>query len=144
MKTMKETIALSSIPPRLFRATIRQFGTWADFKETARDISSHGAQNGFSGFIYYPDTTKFFDRNRPQIVDVIYKIIDEQGMSFSNWIQFIPVLRDYGVDCRSILHGHEMGRYMPEDDIDRVKCVFTWIVLEAVAFDTAEAQERAS
>ena len=31
-----------------------------DFKQ----ISKHGINGGFNGFIYYADTVKFFDRNK--------------------------------------------------------------------------------
>jgi hypothetical protein len=46
-----------------------------DFKQ----ISEHGIDGGFNGFIYYADTVKFFDRNEQLIEDFIHDAAIDGG-----------------------------------------------------------------
>lgn len=66
--TIKQLAAQSNLDPALIRAVVRQAGGWAAFKERAQDVANHGADAGFSGFIYYADTVAFAMRYRPLIV----------------------------------------------------------------------------
>lgn len=61
--TLKSLIANSSIPAPLIRAVVRQLGGWERFTEQAPDITSHGINGGYSGFIYYAETHAFAKRS---------------------------------------------------------------------------------
>ena len=50
--------------------------TAEDFKQ----ISKHGIDAGFNGFIYYADTIKFFDRNEELITDFLNEEADSMGV----------------------------------------------------------------
>ena len=52
----------------LRKAVINQLGGLEIFKQSFKDITRHGADSGFNGFIYYTDTTAFFKRNRRSIL----------------------------------------------------------------------------
>jgi hypothetical protein len=58
----------SDIPASLIRAVAQQVGGWSEFQGMAGDVMSHGADQGFSGFIYYTETCEFYARNRADIV----------------------------------------------------------------------------
>jgi hypothetical protein len=49
--TLQKLIESTNIPESLIRATVRQSGGWAEFKEHAEDVTNHGASGGFlAGF----------------------------------------------------------------------------------------------
>ncbi len=77
---MTQTQFLASVSsPDLARAVIRQCGGWSAFKEMASDVSNHGADGGFHGFIYYTDTLKFTARNRKAIRASLADMADQLG-----------------------------------------------------------------
>lgn len=78
--TMKQLIDNSNIPAKLIRSTITQFGGWDSFRECAQDVTNHGIDGGFHGFIYYVDTTKFFRKNR----NMIMELATEQATGFGD------------------------------------------------------------
>lgn len=67
--TIKQMIENSDIPASLIRATIKQFGGFDMFKESAIDVTNHGISGGFNGFIYYTDTCTFYAKHRKGIVE---------------------------------------------------------------------------
>ena len=50
--------------------------TAEDFKQ----ISKHGIDAGFNGFIYYADTIRFFNRNEELITDFLNEEADNMGV----------------------------------------------------------------
>ena len=82
--------------------------TAEDFKQ----ISKHGIDAGFNGFIYYADTIKFFDRNEELITDYLNNQADE-----------------YGVDGMFKLFNDNYQCY----SIDEFKNWASWYVAESVA-----------
>jgi hypothetical protein len=80
--------ALFDLPPdryfaltNLTRAVIEQFGSADDFLEFAQDIAEHGCDAGWSGFIYYHDTTRFYDLNERIIWDALCDDAENLGVS---------------------------------------------------------------
>ena len=39
--------------------------------EQLKNITSHGINGGFGGFIYYSETTSFFNENRKEIIELV-------------------------------------------------------------------------
>lgn len=68
--TIKQMIENSNIPASLIRATIKQFGGFDMFKESAIDVTNHGISGGIHGFIYYTDTCAFYAKHRGDILAV--------------------------------------------------------------------------
>lgn len=79
MPTLKKFIAESHIDAKLVRAVVRQIGGWESFTEKVQDVYRHGADGGFSGFIYYCDTVPFAKKNRKEIVELAKNIADDLG-----------------------------------------------------------------
>jgi hypothetical protein len=64
---------------KLVNAVIRQLGGRDD--DQLKDIVNHGINGGFTGFIYYVDTVKFFKANRAEIVELVEEYAEEFGES---------------------------------------------------------------
>jgi hypothetical protein len=77
--TQKKLIESSSIPARLIRAVVRQMGGWENFTEKAEDITNHGINGGFSGFIYYNETEPFAKANREAISELLSSQAQDMG-----------------------------------------------------------------
>lgn len=80
----------SNIPASLIRAVVRQLGGWESFTESAPDISNHGIDGGFHGFIYYSDTKPFAKRNRAAIA----KMASDQASDFGTGV--IEMIQNFG------------------------------------------------
>lgn len=119
----------SNIAPSLIRSTIRQFGGFKYFKETAQDIASHGAAGGFSGFCYYSDTVPFAKRNKAAIM--AYAEEQAQEIGESNALALIQ-----GFNCLKNYNGAEIadGLYNPRSDAKTdIFNTLAWWALEEVA-----------
>ncbi len=88
--TLSELIKQSNIPPKLIRAVVRQMGGWESFTRSAPDITRHGIDGGFSGFIYHSDTDSFAKRNRAEIS----QMATEQAKEFGQGV--IEMIRGFG------------------------------------------------
>lgn len=77
--TLKKLCDSSSIPASLIRAVVRQMGGWETFTNYAQDITNHGINGGFSGFIYYSDTEPFAKANKDAISELASNQAQEIG-----------------------------------------------------------------
>lgn len=127
MKTMSEFIARSHLPESLIRAVIRQAGGWQSFKEMAPDVTEHGADGGFSGFIYYTDTVKFAQRNKGPILDACRQLADDLGEPVYKMIG--------GFNCLKITEGEaaEAIHNPRSEDRTNVLNALSWFALEEVS-----------
>ena len=97
MKTTQVNVTLaklceqSNIPASLIRAVVRQMGGWENFTQSAPDISNHGIDGGFNGFIYYNDTEPFAARNK----DLILELASAQAQEFGYDSTF-AMIRGFG------------------------------------------------
>ena len=78
-KTVKAFCQYSNVDSNLIKAIIRQSGGWNDFQEKALDITNHGIAGGFSGWIYYTETSEFYAKNQQLIVDMVESQADDYG-----------------------------------------------------------------
>lgn len=133
MKTIKQFAAASHINESLIRAVIRQCGGWDSFKEIAQDVTKHGADAGFHGFIYYIETVGFYQKNR----EIINEFTADQA-------------RDFGMDSFQMVSGFNCLRgnttsyevaetmYGPKKWVDSPKGTYqvanalAWFALEEV------------
>lgn len=88
--TLSSLIESTNIPASLVRAVVKQMGGWESFTESAQDISNHGIDGGFHGFIYYSDTEPFARRNR----EAIAQMASEQAEEFGTGV--IEMIRGFG------------------------------------------------
>ena len=117
----------SHIPASLIRATIRQCGGWADFQEIAKDVANHGADGGFSGFIYYVETEAFFKRNREDILQMAQEMASDLGQPVLDLIAGFNCLGCEADDVAKAIYGTK------KQDEFHVKNALAWYALEEVA-----------
>lgn len=126
--TMKAFIENSHVDASLIRAVVRQIGGWESFKETAQDVANHGADAGFSGFIYHSETVPFAKRNKKAILEYAKQLAHDIGDG--NWLDLIA-----GFNCIKI-EASEVARayYDPRsEDRTQVFNALAWFALEEVA-----------
>lgn len=74
MKTKKQVISENPDYSTLIRAVIDNIG-----EDYIEDLNNRGINDGFSGFVYYPETVAFFRKHRKQIMVMAERMADEMG-----------------------------------------------------------------
>lgn len=124
------------VPETLIRAVIRQSGGWADFREIASDVASHGAAAGFGGWTYHADTCAFTKRNRSAIAEFCADQADQYGTGTLEMIQgFNCVGKDFSLD--------EIGRCLyGRGEDSTILNGLAWFALEEVSRAYVDAAEE--
>lgn len=91
---LKSFIEKSNLPEDLVRQVVRQIGGWDSFKEHAHDVAMYGASGGFSGFIYYTDTCRFYAVNRDAILEAVRDMCDGLGEEPIQFVRSFNCLKD--------------------------------------------------
>lgn len=129
--TLKELIKSSSIPASLIRAVIRQMGGWETFTGYAPDITRHGIDGGFNGFIYYADTLPFAKRNSAAIAEMAASQADDFGTPVLDMVRSFGCFRQSPPDFASISTALYGGR--AQEETDTVLNALAWYAAEEVA-----------
>lgn len=115
----------------LASAVIRQCGGWDSFKEMASDVSNHGADGGFHGFIYYTETVKFAKANQQSIMEMARDMANDFGTPGAiSLVAGFNCLRDMkltGDDVASVLCGFD------KENATQVYNALAWFALEEVS-----------
>ena len=108
-------------------------GNKTEVQSTLQDVTNHGASAGFSGFIYYSDTVKFFKNNRAQIVELVNEYAQEFGQSP---VEFVASFNCLNGNYSDIEGQNEIGRALYgrlESDDTQIPNALAWFALEEVA-----------
>lgn len=89
-----------------------------DDRDEIYDIAHYGCAMGVSGFVYYHETTKFFNEFEDDVEDVCHDTLGEDFMeklskgttSIPNLIQ-VMVWHTIEVYCQQIMHDEEEASY---------------------------------
>ena len=92
-QSLVNLINSTNIPESLVRAVVRQMGGWESFKESAPDITRHGIDGGYHGFIYYSETIPFAKRNRKAILQMATEQADDLGMGLVEMVKGFNCLK---------------------------------------------------
>ncbi len=126
--TLKQLIDSSNIPASLIRAVVRQMGGWDSFTSSAHDISNHGIDGGFSGFIYTQDTWTFAKRNR----EAIAQMASDQASDFGTGV--MEMIRGFGCFRNGTKPtDEEIGRALYAGERGEVSNALAWYAGEEVA-----------
>lgn len=139
MKTIKAFVQQTNIPERLVRAVIRAVGGFESFTAMAPDVCNHGADGGFSGFIYYADTVKFTRKNKKDILKLAADMAADIMVNGDEYqlIADFNALKSHGFtvgDVARALHGR--APYGDDDagyNMRQIYNVLAWFALEEVA-----------
>lgn len=119
---------------KLINAVKRNLGgSKSEIKDTLQDVANHGANAGFSGFIYYTDTVKFFKNNRAEIVALVKEYASEFDQTP---IQFVASFRCLNGDYNDAEGEAEISRALYgrlESDDTQIPNALAWFALEEVA-----------
>jgi len=126
MLTTKDAIESGRIPAKLIRSVIRATG-----RENLPDIARHGIDGGFAGFTYYSDTSKFFRRNRADIVEIVREMAEDFGQEPIAFVAGFNSLDDDTETRESIARCLYGGRLSDDDVI--VENALAWFAGEEVA-----------
>lgn len=130
----KVTIALminrSSIPASLIRAVVRQSGGLESFAAMAPDIANHGIDGGFSGWIYYTETVKFWKNNRKLLLEMAAEQASDMGVGMLEMIQGFGVFRNDPISVDDLARALYQGK---GDDAQVIGNVMAWYAAEEVA-----------
>lgn len=129
--TIKNLIENSNLPAALIRAVVRQSGGWESFCEMAPDITNHGIDGGFHGWIYYNETMAFTRKNKAAILEALKNLADDLGEGMLEMVRGFGVFKndkDITVDniARAIYQGK--GDYSTQ-----VLNVLAWFAAEETA-----------
>lgn len=126
-RTIKEFTEESNQPEKLIRAVVRQCGGWDSFKEMAEDVANHGANCGFSGFIYYRDTVAFTERNIDSIMESVTQLAADIGEKPISMIASFNCLKMDDLDVAEALYNKK------SDERTNVFNALAWYALEEVS-----------
>ena len=128
--TMKSFINRSNLPAPLIRAVVKQSGGWDSFQEMARDVAAHGADAGFSGWIYHRETMEFFRKNRKAILGYAEEVAHDLGENVLSMIQGFGIFRNSPIDTQDLAKALYTGK---GPEVTRVYNILAWFALEEVA-----------
>ena len=123
--------------PKLARAVVKQFGDEEAFMEKSADVTNHGISGGFSGWIYYTETTAFARKNRAKIAELAEELACDLGEGTLEMIQGFNCLGkdDYSID--------EIGRALyGRGDDTQILNALAWFAAEEVCREWEDINER--
>jgi len=130
--TLKEIITSSSFSEKLIRSTVRQLGGIILARQQLNDISLHGADKGYTGFIYHCDTVAFFNRNKKDIMYLIKQDADDMGYDLSDMLLSFGCLKhEEKEDVLEFLYNtseRSNQKYIA------IKNCLAWYTVERIAF----------
>jgi hypothetical protein len=118
---------------KLALAVIEQLGIENDDDlQVLSDISKHGIQGGYSGFIYYHDTVEFWNKNRLEIRKVLLQDADEFGTDVCTMIKGFNCLKTLDLDTDEIME----CIYTDADTENRTSILnaLSWYSAEKIAY----------
>lgn len=139
--TQKQFIDQTNIPQRLARAVIRQIGGWESFKQSAPDITRHGIDGGFNGFIYNRETEAFAKRNRKDISAMASAQAKDFGTSVVEMIQGFGCFR-HGTKPTDEEIGMALYAGKDMEDGERVLNALAWYAGEEVSRSYCDLSEQ--
>jgi hypothetical protein len=127
----------SNLPASVVRAVVKKLGGWEEFKETAKDVNEHGADAGFSSFIYYSDTMRFYIKHRADINAMVTEQADQLG---ENLLTMVAGFRSLNGEYSEDEVGQTM--YGAKHYVDTyIANALAWFALEEVCRDYEGASD---
>lgn len=136
LKTSQFITSTTNTSEELKKAVIKQMQGIKSFAEDAQDIVDHGAAGGFSGFIYYSDTTKFYSKNRKSILSFARQQADDIG--YSTVADMVAAFNCIDLKPHEIEYAFAYGE--KSDDFTHLANGLAWFALEEVARDYVQWQ----
>jgi hypothetical protein len=142
IKHLREYVShYSSFPERTVNKVIEALGypltgSGGTFKELSAELvncAEHGADGGFSGFIYYNETIPFFKKNRAAIASHIEQTAAELGTDIFSMVQGFGVFSNSEKPTPSEIGKALWDSSQTHPDLTSLYNVFAWYALEEVS-----------
>jgi hypothetical protein len=133
MKTVNSVTKDNSQYKSLIKAVIAQLGAEGEeLQNLLSDVRNHGANVGFSGFIYYTETHAFAMKNRKSIVAMLQEQANDFGQEVVEMVSGFGAFRNSPMDNddRKQLYAY-LGGGKPEKGT--ITNLMAWYALEEVA-----------
>ena len=132
---------------KLIKAVIGQLGYDSikdeDLHGVLENVTNHGADGGFNGFIYYSDTVAFFKKNKKLIVESVEDMAESIGEDILSMIKNFNCLKDYELSSSQI--GKVLyGKFSDSGDNSTIMNALSWFALEEVARYVTEMDQEYS
>jgi|TARA_B110000483_G_scaffold30536_1_gene37073 hypothetical protein len=114
-----------------------------DCIEDMKNINSYGIDGGFGGFVYYHETSKFFDDNRNLIIDLAREQSEDFGVGMLEMIQGFNCFKNYHIpidEIGEVIFGNNT------DDLENavtIKNALSWYAGEEVSRHIIDEMEDA-
>ena len=124
MKTKTQVVKDNSEHKMLINAVISRIGM-----HSVMDVINHGVDGGFSGFIYYHETCKFYTRHRKAINQWVKDMAEEFGQGAVEFVQSFGCLKDsdWRDEIGVCLYGGRLS-----DNTTQVENALAWFAAEEV------------
>ena len=140
--TLKQAAAEINVSERMLSDISRRVGTWEEYRDgIAQEINDHGADCGFSGFVYYYETSAFFRRRSNEILPMLRDLAEELGQTPAEMVSGFRCLSGV-VDRDTVAAVLAFGR-VGYNDRATVQNALAWFALETVSARLVDYMERA-
>jgi hypothetical protein len=129
---------------KLIKAVSDQLGSdGEELKTTFQDISNHGIDGGYGGFVYYSDTIEFFKKNRKEIVELVVEMSEEFGQTPIEFVRGFNCLKntfENAAEAEAEISRALYGRLSKDDT--QVPNALAWFAGEEVARYMVDQEEE--
>ena len=110
-------------------------------RENLRDVVEHGADCGFSGFVYYHETSAFYGRHKKTINQMAEELADDLGEEVLQMVaKFRCLDGQYStVEVAKTMYGRRTQK--EQNDLVQIDNALAWFALEEVARFVVEGQQ---
>ena len=139
--TIKQAAAEINVSERMLSDISRRVGSWEEYRDgIAKEINDHGADCGFSGFVYYYETSAFFRLHSDEIIVMRRDLAFDVGQTPAEMAAEFRCLS--GVVDRDVISvALGFGR-ASSDDRAVVQNALAWFALETVSARLVDYMER--
>ena len=139
--TIKQAAAEINVSERMLSDISRRVGSWEEYRDgIAKEINDHGADCGFSGFIYYYETAAFFRRHSDEILVMLSELAEELGQTPAEMAAGFRCLS--GVVDRDVISAVLAFGRASSNDRAVVQNALAWVALETVSARLVDYMER--
>ena len=140
--TLKQAAAEINVSERMLSDISRRVGTWAEYRDRiAQEINDHGADGGWSGFIYNYETSAFFRRHSDEIMVMLRDLAYDVGQTPAEMAAGFRCLS--GVVDRDVISAVLAFGRASSGDRAAVQNALAWFALETVSARLVDYMERA-
>ena len=140
--TIKQAAAEINVSERMLSDISRRVGSWKEYRDgIAQEINDHGADCGFSGFVYYYETSAFFRDHSDEIMVMLRDLASDVGQTPAEMVAGFNCLSGV-VDRDTVAAVLAFGR-ANDDDRAVVQNALAWFALETVSARLVDYMERA-